>query len=196
MNSHNTFEEPNAVATGVFSKFESDGETLNVTMPPKSVIVLEIEGLREIPPAIELKNPKKGINYCYFEGLWERIPSFNSLTPKKRGFIYNFDFPEEIAEENFGIGYEGYIKITTPGLYTFYVTSDDGSSLSIDGRLVVDNDGQHAAAEQSGVCELTSGYHRIGVSFFQAGGGKTLKVDFEGPGITREAVPSDILFRN
>ena len=42
--------------------------------------------------------------------------------------------------DNFGIRYSGSIFIATPGEYTFYTTSDDGSNLSIDGTEVVNND--------------------------------------------------------
>jgi len=195
MNAHNSFENPDVIESRIFSEFESTGQTLRVAMPSKSVVMLEIEGTRDVPPAIILTNPEPGVIYNYYEGRWQRIPSFKTLVPQSSGVIDKFEFPKESSEENFGVSYNGYIKIPATGLYTFYVTSDDGCTLLIDGKLIVDNDGEHGPVEQSGSSDLTGGYHIIQVDFFQSGGGKTLEIDFEGPGINKEIIPASLLFR-
>ena len=41
--------------------------------------------------------------------------------------------------------------------YRFYTTSDDGVRLWVDGKLIVGNWGDHAAAENSGTVALTAG---------------------------------------
>jgi hypothetical protein len=105
-----------------------------------------------------------------------------------------FVIPEPNSDENFGVSYTGYIKVPADGFYTFFVNSDDGASLVIDKNLVVDNDGRHAAQEVSGTVNLRSGYHEIGVTFFQAGGGKVLDVSIEGPGISKQFIPGKMLF--
>lgn len=46
-------------------------------------------------------------------------------------------------------------------------TSDDGSKLYIDDRLVIDNDGIHSAVTLVRSTEMTHGVHRIRVSYFQ-----------------------------
>lgn len=38
--------------------------------------------------------------------------------------------------------WSGYLIVTKPGDYTFYLSSSDGSQLYIDGALVVDNGGE------------------------------------------------------
>ena len=43
MTAHNTFEEPEAVEPTTFSDFQINGSTVNVNLPPMSVIVLEVE---------------------------------------------------------------------------------------------------------------------------------------------------------
>src|SRR5262249_30469680 len=73
-------------------------------------------------------------------------------------------------------------KIEREAVYTFIVTSDDGSRLYIDGKLVVDNDGIHAPQARQGSTRLTKGVHKITVGFMQGGGGAELDVQIEAPG--------------
>jgi alpha-N-arabinofuranosidase len=40
--SHNTFDKPDAVRPAVFDKFRRQGNRIAITMPSKSVVVLEI----------------------------------------------------------------------------------------------------------------------------------------------------------
>ena len=194
MNAHNSFENPNVVVPQGFSDFALKNKSLQVTLPPMSVVVLELEGTYEAPPALEIKNPKPGIKYEYYEGKWERLPNFDSLSSKRSGVIEQFVLPKDNSGENFGLQYNGYIKIPSDGMYTFYVTSDDGADLSVDKSLVVDNDGRHAPQEESGIIMLRAGFHEIKVRFFQGPGRKALDVGMEGPGLKRQVIPADILF--
>jgi hypothetical protein len=155
---------------------------------------LELEGKLELTPPPEIKDAKPGINYNYYEGQWDKIPSFAMLKPLRSGIIENFVIPKENSNEDFGVQYTGYIKIPKDGLYTFFINSDDGTDLIIDKKLVVDNDGRHAPQEESGSLVLKAGYHKIKVDFFQAGGGMVLDVSIEGPGMKKQVVPADILY--
>jgi alpha-N-arabinofuranosidase len=194
MNAHNTFEKPNAVVPGEFSDFTLSERGLEVTLPPMSVVVLELEGKYELPPALEIKSPKPGIKCDYYEGRWEILPAFDSLISKRSSVIERFVLPKDNSGENFAVRYSGYIKIPADGLYTFYANSDDGAELVIDQSLIVDNDGRHAPQEQSGTTVLKSGFHEIRTTFFQAGGGKVLDVSIEGPGVAKQLIPAGMLF--
>jgi hypothetical protein len=46
----------------------------------------------------------------------------------------------------FAVELEGTFVVDTPGLFYFRLTSDDGSQLTLDGAMVVDNDGYHPRA--------------------------------------------------
>jgi len=194
MQAHNSFDTPNVVEPREFSDFILRNNTLDVTLPPMSVSVLEVEGTYELAPAAEIKNPEPGVNYQYYEGNWEKLPKLSALSPKRSGVSENFALPKENAGENFAVQYEGYINIPADGLYTFYVTSDDGADLSIDGSVIVDNDGRHAPIEQSGTVVMKAGFHQILVRFFQGPGGKALDVSIEGPGMSRQVIPAELLF--
>ena len=96
--------------------------------------------------------------------------------------------------DSFGIRYSGFIQIDTPGTYTFYTTSDDGSKLFINGTEVVDNDGLHGSQERSGNISLTAGLHGITVLFFENGGGETLTIQYQGPSISKQQIPFSKLY--
>lgn len=98
--------------------------------------------------------------------------------------------------DNFSIRYIGYIQIDTPGSYTFYTTSDDGSKLYINGTQVVNNDGAHSSQERSGSITLASGLHDITVLFFENGGSENLSVQYQGPSISKQNIPFSKLYSN
>jgi alpha-N-arabinofuranosidase len=196
MNARNTFDNPDEVKPADFSDFQLNGNNLKVNMPRMSVVVLELNGKVEFKKQeIELKNPKHGLDYDYYEYNGTNLPNFADLTPKSSGTTDSFIIPKTERSENFALKYTGYIKIPEEGLYTFYTTSDDGSAVLIDNKLVVNNDGQHAMVENSGNVMLNSGYHKIELLFFQAGGGMGLEAAIKGPGMEKQIIPADILYR-
>lgn len=195
MNAFNTFDNPSAITPKSFSDFKLLGNTLEVNMPPMSVVVLEVTGTFEMSNVVDLNNPKPGINYQYYEGNWVMLPDFDKLIPKAKGVLDNFILPEKNSGIDFGVKYDGYIKIPKSGVYTFYLNSDDGSILFIDNKPVIINDGCHAAIENSGISVLKEGFHRIEVSYFQQGGGMALDVNIEAQGMPKQVIPGSMLFR-
>ena len=83
------------------------------------------------------------------------------------------------------------VFVVRKGIYTFTLSSDDGSRLTIADRLVVDHDGSHSMSERSGQVALHWGWHPIEVRYYQRGGGMGLRLEVEGPGMTRRQVPAD-----
>lgn len=143
-----------------------------------------------------------GLTYnIYDHGGWSTLVSldFGSLTPTSSGVISTFDISERQGTDYYGYTFDGYIKITTIGTYTFYTSSDDGSMLYIEGTEVVNNDGTHGTITESGTYDFTTpGYYAIRVEFFENGGGDNLTVQYNGAdtGSSTIAIPSSILFQN
>lgn len=127
----------------------------------------------------------EGINYSYYEGTWDALPDFTLLTATESGLNDSIKFLDGWSSDNFGVVYTGYIEIPIDGAYTFYISSDEGSRLYIDGTLLVDNDGIHTEMELSGDACLDEGYHEIRVEYFERTGEEGLAVQFEGPGISK-----------
>jgi len=133
---------------------------------------------------------KPGLNYQIYRGLWSRLPQFRELEAARRGVATGFDLGVTEQNENFGLVFSGYLNVPKAGEYTFFATSDDGSALYIDDKLIVDNDGVHGPQEKNGKVSLTSGYHLIRVEYFEAGGGQGLQVHWSGPGIDKQSIPA------
>lgn len=91
-------------------------------------------------------------------------------------------------EENFGLVFTGFIEVPAGGLYRFFVDSDDGSTMSVHGRMVVDNDGPHSATEKSGAIALDAGLHPVEIRMFEAAGQDLLRVSWIAPGATKKTV--------
>ncbi|SMD18546.1 immunoglobulin domain-containing protein, partial [Pedobacter nyackensis] len=100
------------------------------------------------------------------------------------------------ASTAYGVKYKGFINITTAGNYTFYTNSKDGSTLSVDGSLLISNDGSHALTEvASTAVSLSAGYHAITVNYFNGSvGTAALTVSYSGPSIAKQAIPASVLF--
>ncbi len=139
---------------------------------------------------------KNGLKYQYYEGNWERIPDFTSLKPVRTGTIYEIGLDQiPFKQEKFGLILKGTIEIPATALYTFYVNSNDGSELFIDGEIVIDNDGLHGALEKQGQIQLSEGKHTLRITYFQSGGGFHLKAFISGPGMEKVHIPPDMLFK-
>jgi len=93
----------------------------------------------------------------------------------------------------FSIRYTGFITISTNETYTFFTNSDDGSKLFIDGNEIVDNDGNHAAVEESGTVALTVGTYPITILFYEDAGGEELTVSYSSSSITKTVIPFSVL---
>ena len=76
----------------------------------------------------------------------------------------------------FSVEWTGFLVVDTAGMYEFAVTSDDGSELEVDERVIVSNGGVHGATEARGKIALTAGMHPIRLRYEQAGGAFALEV--------------------
>jgi hypothetical protein len=138
-----------------------------------------------------LDSTRNGMTVALYEGDWKALPDFRRLKPVRAGRgLWSFDpLRIRVRDDGYGIVFRGALEIPTDGEYSFFLRSDDGSRLSIDGRQIVLNDGIHAAIERRGAVRLRAGRHPFTVDYFEAGGGESCDVWVEGPGIAKQALP-------
>jgi PA14 domain/BNR repeat-like domain/Fn3 associated len=152
---------------------------------------------KPISPTSEIINIS-GLNFDYFEFSEpiDLLVDLQKYKPTKNGETDRFIYPHEVGKlpEYFGLNFSGYIKIPAEAVYSFSVVSNDGALLFIDDKLVVDNDGKHGTSEKEGEIALQKGFHKIELSYFQAGGGKDLKVFWQGTGFEKQEIPASVLF--
>lgn len=142
-----------------------------------------------------LRNGVNGVHLRYAEGEWNHVPDFDTVKIVREGTAYEISLRGVKTREDFwGVEYSGTIRVPKSGLYTFSVTSDDGSKLWIDGRVVVDNDGNHASDERLGGMSLSEGDHKIKVAMYDHTGAQVLNVKIQGAGMPLQPIPSSWLF--
>ncbi len=102
-------------------------------------------------------------------------------------------FSKTKLAENFTARWTGVVTAAKAGTYEFATESDDGSRLSIDGKLVVDNGGTHAMARKAGTVELGAGPHQLKLEYIQGGGESGCKLLWTPPAGKEEAIPANVL---
>ncbi|SOD92058.1 NPCBM/NEW2 domain-containing protein [Spirosoma fluviale] len=172
-----------------------------ITLSPFSSAVLMKEINPAATPVVALREPENpanataGLDYQYYEGFWNNLPDLNGLTPAKSGNAPRVDLSVRNRAEQYALRYTGYVDVPADGSYTFYTSSDDGSKLLIGTTEVVANDGVHDVIEKSGSIGLKAGKHAITLLYFQAGGGQSMIVSYEGPGLGRREIPASAFYR-
>ncbi|MDD2438002.1 MAG: alkaline phosphatase family protein [Massilibacteroides sp.] len=149
------------------------------------------------------RNPDNGINVNLFPGT-----SQNHMPLPQNGQIGNQWIADEIradekqinqllptGQTEFSLVFSSYIQIDKSGEYYFYLQSDDGSRLYIDDKKVVDNGGSHGVTEKSGSVILEKGRHSLTIDFYNDGGGYWIDAYYKGPGIPKQIIPAEKLFK-
>ncbi len=135
-------------------------------------------------PATRVKNDKKGLEYKYYEGNWEKLPDFSTLQPNKTGTSQQVNLAETGHRDDFfAIVFEGYIDVSKTDHYTFYLQSDDGSKLYLNGKLIIDHDGDHSTIEKTGQAILQEGKHSIRIEYFERSGSQDLQAGIVNPAL-------------
>jgi len=175
----------------------SPGETLTLDFERNGKPQSRQFTLKTLPlakPAAET-GLEPGLSFQVYQGVWTTLPKFADLQPSATGVAQQPSLPAVPAQPGgFGLVFTGLVKVPADGLYMFYTRSDDGSRLYLDDRLVVDNDGLHAARDGAGVVRLAAGLHSLTLAYFEASGDKLLELSYEGPGLTRQPIPSGAFF--
>jgi len=184
--------------------FNVTGLTLNTTYS-FTVRAIDLGGLHSpASDAVLGTTHVTGLIYGHSTGAWtdlDLITSWN--TPEFTGNVPKFMIDYVVSGKNirtqddfFFFNFDGYINITTAGQYQFRTTSDDGSRLTLNGAIVVDNDGLHGnVTVTSALLNLSSGPYPINVKFFEYTGGQYLFVEYKGPdtGNVWKEVPATVL---
>ena len=131
---------------------------------------------------------------------WHKLPNFNTMGHDSAAVIKDLNITETLGEfENSGkidLGalFKASLYVPTSEQYTFFMNSNDGSQLFIDGERIIDNDGEHGALEQSTSIHLTNGMHKIEVRYFDSGNWGGIVLKWLSDSITRTPIPTEMFF--
>ena len=106
----------------------------------------------------------------------------------------NFIVDEAPAEDHYAYEFTSYLNIPETAVYRFFINSDDGAKLYIDGKLLIDNDGSHSAARKGQKIALKQGFHEIKIEYFEDYMGQELKVRMLSRNMPEQLIPDNMLY--
>jgi hypothetical protein len=140
--------------------------------------------------AAETAPSARGLAFEYFEGRFDKLPDFSTLTAARTGTASRPDVAAAEDKNEFALRFKGSVRVPRTGVYVFYLGSDDGSRLAVAGRDLIVNDGAHSVSEEKGEIALAQGWHPVEITYFQVSGPMNLGLSWRGPGIAKAPVPS------
>ncbi len=149
-------------------------------------------------PPVRIADPGLSARF-YNVGALSNLPNFNTLTPVETRFGVDAVFEGNGAgrfsnatasADNFAARWTGNIVVEQDATINFFLGSDDGSQLWIDGNLIVDNNGLHGfqyldAASQGRQTFFQAGTYDIDVRFFERGGFAGIALEYGAEGVRR-----------
>lgn len=130
-------------------------------------------------------------NY-YTNSQWKGTPSIAKID--KTPYLKGEDGKTMLSTNTFSVTWTGWIAIDKPGTYQFATESDDGSTLRIDGKVLVDNSDAHGLKRVSKDIYLEKGLYPIEILYFQIGGYSVIKTLWTPPGETEHQLAPEVLF--
>ncbi len=136
-----------------------------------------------------------GLTGAYFSNLEFAGPAVTRLEPRI-DFDWGLGAPASgIAADAFTARYSGELSAPTAGRYTFYATADDGVRLSVGAERVLDDFSHHTARTSSGTVTLRANQRvAISLEYFESDGQASLKLEWSGPDLMRQVIPTAGLF--
>ena len=130
------------------------------------------------------------LQFRFYRDTWTTLPVFDDLKPEDVGVVpsnlIDIGIAPSLRPDSFGYVFIGSLKVPADGDYTFVLDSDDGSRLTIDGRIVVEHDGIHGEGQpKTATISLAAGQLPIRVDYFQWLHGKGLSLSWSGPGFEK-----------
>ncbi|MBT5692336.1 MAG: hypothetical protein HOI65_14605 [Opitutae bacterium] len=144
-------------------------------------------------------NLKPGLVGEYFKSRHSNIPKgakpFLVRIDKQVKFHeVSGDFYGSKLSQNLTVRWTGQLMVEKSGDYKFASASDDGSRILIDGKIVVNNWGDHSWTRKEGKTHLTFGIHKIEIQLDQGGGGVGCIAYWTPPGGKEEPIPTKALY--
>lgn len=131
---------------------------------------MTMRGELKVAPAAE---GLKDLQFALYLGNWKQLPDFAKLTPHRSGKVEDNLIAVKLDDykNEFGVVFTARLEVLKKGQHRFYLASDDGSRILIDGKKVVESDGIHPAGTiKEGSVILEKGEHEFRLEYFQAAG--------------------------
>jgi len=147
----------------------------------------------------EINDLVPGLAYQYFESArsqtWSALPDFSSLKSRRIGVTATPDITPRLRRNGYAFAFDGCLRVPADGLYTFNLVAASGARFTLDGRVIIDADGDRSIARYPGTTALKAGVHPLRVAFYHGKGRPNQADDFlqmtwSGPGFGTTTVPA------
>ncbi|MGQ9732040.1 MAG: family 16 glycoside hydrolase [Candidatus Zipacnadales bacterium] len=91
--------------------------------------------------------------------------------------------------DGFSVRWTATLNIEKGGEYTFYLTTDDGTRMTIDGKTVIDAWVPRPPTISEVKVNLAAGDHEVVVEYYEAGGAATARLEWSAEGFGRQIIP-------
>jgi Protein of unknown function (DUF1553)/Protein of unknown function (DUF1549)/Planctomycete cytochrome C/PA14 domain len=177
------------------SEAEKNAWQARTTALEKEVAATEQAFTAKLPPqerqAASVPAGFRKLSFRQYKGHYDHIPEFDKLEVERKGEIADGLIDPTIAgrENDYGFVFEGELEIPNAGTYTFRLDSDDGSRLTINGKQVLEMDGiRGLSGYKDAPVQLKAGKAKVRLDYFQAVGGRGLKMLWSGSAIGTRAL--------
>jgi len=172
-------------------RYEAAGADLDARRRDAQLAVTEIEERFRAAWEAEQETTIVGgdlddLEFRFYRDAWTRLPEFDELKAEDTGFVtgnlFDITAAPSLRPDSFGYVFSGFLKVPAEGDYAFTLDSDDGSRLTVDGRVVLLHDGIHGEGQpKSATVHLPAGRLPIRLDYFQGLHGRGLTVTWSGP---------------
>ena len=145
-----------------------------------SVVSTEVSAVFFVlqPFSKDLVGATSGLRARYFDGAGlTAIPDFSTRTLIASSSVNYVSYPTTTGScigsgltDNVAAVFDGWVDVPTDGMWTWSLTSDAGSRLTLDGQVVVDHDGLHTYSEKTATIFTKSGRHALRLEYFETTG--------------------------
>lgn len=170
----------------------------SITISSSGVMTDVLQGLEAV--VYEISKPTTGgdgLTGNYFNGMNFETPVYSRVDPN-----INFDWSNDspyasVNTDRFSVRWSGQIQADYTENYTFYLNTDNGRRLWINGQLLVDSWIDDWNKEYTGTIALTAGQkYDIRLEYFENYGGASCKMEWSSVSQSRQVVPQSHLYRN
>ena len=133
---------------------------------------------------------------------FDKIPTYPVSKKSDQAGVVADLYGVDVAEfgtlsEDFVLIAKGYLYADRDTLTDLRIWSDDGSRVTVDGQVILDNDGLHGTEVKETTVSLSKGYHPVTIEYMQGKGGRYLSFEWKPAGAVDWAgVPPEALFHS
>jgi len=176
----------------IIQYFENDGGA-SIQLSYSSACVAKTV----VPQTSLYSNTGNGLTGSYYNG-----SSFNTFVASRVDPTINLNFGlgspniSTVGTDNFSVRWGGFIVPPCTAVYTFYIASDDGEQLWVNGQQLINNWNPHGAIEDtSTTISLSAGqFYPILIQYFEIDGGASIKLSWSSSCVAKSVVPQASLY--